>query len=255
LRIPISPIFKYQNYKVRNLFLFALLILLLLVVQFSAAKTVDEVIDKYIRARGGRNKLAAIKSIYMEGSKEMNGGEVQVKIIKEQDKLSRTEIESNVVVITTEEIWTFFPDVSPAPNRIPIENLKGIQPEMDIAGPLVDYVVKGHKTELLGKEVLEGNNCYKIKLTTHGGKIMMFWIDVSTNLLLQSSALSIDYGYSESLVTYSNYKEVDGIQFAHTFETISNKKMNDVRSREIVIHTIHVNPEILPAMYQPNIQS
>jgi len=240
---------------VRNLFLFALLIVLLLVVQFSAAKTVDEVIEKYIRARGGRDKLAAIKSICMEGIKATNGGNVNVKIIKEQDKLSRTEIENHVVVITADDAWTFFPVVSPEPKKIPTENLTGIQTEMDIAGPLLDYVAKGHKAELLGKEQLEGNTCYKIKLTTNAGKIMMFWIDTSTNLLLHSSALSIDQEQSESLVFYSNYKAVEGMQFAHTLETNSNKKLNDEHGRAIVFHTIQINPVIYPSMYQPNIQS
>ncbi len=239
----------------RNLFLFALLIVLLLVVQFSTAKTVDEVIDKYIRARGCRDKLTAVKSILMEGMKETNGGNVQVKIIKEQDKLSRTEIENNVVVVTAEEAWTFFPLMSPDPKPVPSENLRDIQTEMDIAGALVDYAEKGHRAELIGKEQLAENTCYKIKLTTRGGSIMMFWIDLSSDLLVQSTAVSIDQGASQSLICYSNYKEVDGIQFAHTFETTTNRKMNDGHGREIVFHNIQINPVILPAMYQPNIQT
>jgi len=240
---------------VRNLFLFALLIVLMLVVQFSTAKTVDEVIEQYIRARGGRDKLSAVKSIYMEGMKETNGGNVQVKMIKEQDKLSRTEIENNVVVITAEEAWTFFPLVSPEPKPVPSDNLRDIQTEMDIAGPLVDYAAKGHRAELLGKEQLAENTCYKIKLTTQGGNVMLFWIDLSSHLLVQSSVISMDQAYSKSLIYYSNYKAVDGMQFPHTFETNSNRKMNNAHGSEIVFHTIQINPVIQPAMYQPNIQS
>lgn len=239
----------------RNLFLFALLIVFLLAVQFSAGKSVDEVIEKYIRTRGGRDKLAAVKSICMKGIKEMDEGNVNVKIIKEQDKLSRTEIESSVVLITVEEAWTFFPLISPEPKIVPVENLSDIQTEMDIAGPLVDYAAKGHRAELLGKEQLAEKTCYKIKLTTRSGKVMFYWIDLSSHLLVQSSAISFDQGYSQSLICYSNYKEVDGILFAHTFETNNNRKMNNGHGGEIVFQTIQINPTIKPGMYHPNIQS
>lgn len=57
----------------KNLILFGLLIILLVVVQFASGQTVDEVIEKYEKARGGREKLNSIKSIYMEGSREMMG--------------------------------------------------------------------------------------------------------------------------------------------------------------------------------------
>ena len=221
--------------------------------QFSAAKTVDDVIEKYIRARGGRNKLDAVKSIYMEGMKETISGNVQVKITKEQEKLSRTEIDHNVVVITAEAAWTYFPQISPIPNRVPVENLQDIQTEMDIAGPLVDYAAKGHRAELLGKEQVEGNTCYKIKLTTQAGNVIFFWIDLSSYLLVQSSAISIDQEYAKSLISYSNYKEVEGIQFPHTFETNSNGKWINEYGREIVFHTIQINPVIGHTMYQPNI--
>ena len=184
----------------RNLLLFSLLIVLLIAAQFASTKTVDEIIEKYIRARGGRNKLASVKSIYMEGIKEMNGGAFVVKITKEQDKLSRTEIENNVVLITAEGAWTFFPTRTPEVEKIPTGNLAGIQTEMDIAGPLVDYIAKGHRAELLGKEQLEDNTCYKIKLTTGNGKEMMFWIDASTYLVNQSSAMPEDGGHAESFI-------------------------------------------------------
>lgn len=189
----------------------------------------------------------------MEGMKEMNGGNVQVKITKEQEKLSRTEIDHNVVVITAEAAWTYFPQVSPIPNRVPAENLQDIQTEMDIAGPLVDYAAKGHRAELLGKEQVEGNTCYKIKLTTQAGNVIFFWIDLSSYLLVQSSAISIDQEYAKSLISYSNYKEVEGIQFPHTFETNSNRKWINEYGREIVFHTILINPVIRHTMYQPNI--
>ncbi|MEP7111144.1 MAG: hypothetical protein ABI760_24320 [Ferruginibacter sp.] len=242
----------------RDLILFGLLIILLLTAQFASAKTIDEVIEKYIRARGGKNKLASVKSIYMEGIKVMMGKEVTVKIIKEQDKLSRTEIDNGVanglVLVTDKEAWTFFPLRSPVADRIPESESAGLQTELDIAGPLVDYVAKGHKAELLGKETVEGNTCYKIKLTTKEGRELMFWLDASSYLVIQSSATRISAGRGnagETYTLYKDYKEVDGIQFAHTCETKTTETNATEIGGEIFFHKILINPVIDPQLFLP----
>jgi len=239
----------------RNLILFGLLIILLLAAQFASAKTVDEVIEKYIKARGGKNKLAAVKSIYMAGTKEKMGKEMTVKFLKEQDKLSRTEIiaddESGIVVVTDTEAWTFFPLRSPSAEKIPNIDLAALQTELDIAGPLVDYEAKGNKAELLGKEKVEGTNCYKIKLTTNGGKEMMFWLDGGTYLVVQSSVSPSGGIKATTLTRYLDYKEVDGLQFAHTLETKMVGFESDNNHGAITFHTILINPVIDPTMYQP----
>lgn len=231
---------------------------MLLAAQFASAKTVDEVIEKYLRARGGRNKLASIKSIYMEGTMKSAGEERNVKIIKEKDKLSRTEIENgeanSFVLVTDKAAWMFFPPASPFVERVADKETAGWQLEMDIAGPLADYISKGHKTELLAKEVLEGNNCFKIKLTTKAGQELMFWVDASTYLLQQSSAIPIGGRRGidiETFTVYRNYQEVDGIQFAYTQDIRTNPLDAGIMDGEILLHNILINPAIDPKMYQP----
>ena len=244
----------------RNLILFGIFIILLLAAQFASGKTVDEVIEKYIRARGGKDKLASVKSIYMEGVKEMMGKEMTVKIIKQQDKLSRTEIETGVVnefvLITDKEAWTFFPSRYAVPDKTPDEDLAGLQTELDIEGPMVDYIAKGHKAELLGKDVVEGNKCYKIKLTTKAGKEMMFWIDANTYLVNQSSTTGAGReAVIETFTFYKDYKEVGGIQFAHTCETKTAGSNAAGIGGETFFYKILLNPTIDPKMFSPEYQS
>ena len=223
-----------KNIEMKTIILLGLLILFLVSVQFAGAQTVDEVIDKYVAARGGKEKLAALKSIYMEGSREMMGAEVTVKITKEQDKLSRTEFEmagkTGYVLVTDKEAWSLIPMRSPTPTKMPDEALAAMQTEMDVAGPLFNYAAKGHKAELIGKDTVDGNAAYKIKLTTKAGKEINYWIDASTYLLTQSSSKGGGMfgggrrngaGNSEPaevIILYKDYKDVGGIQFPHTIE-------------------------------------
>lgn len=214
----------------KSLILFSLFIMFLVSVQFASGQTVDQIIDKYMAARGGREKLISITSIYMEGSREMMGNEVAVKVTKEQGKLSRTEFEmggtNGFMLITQKEAWNFFPMRSPTPTKMPEQAVAGLQTELDIAGPLVDYVAKGHKAELIGKESMNDADCYKIKLTTSSGKEILYWIDASSYLLVQSSTKGsgrrAESTAPEEMITlYKDYSAVDGIMFAHSIEVKS----------------------------------
>lgn len=57
------------------------------------------------------------------------------------------------------------------------EIVKTLQPELDLAGPLVNYAAKGHKAELLGKETIDGKETYKVKLTLSNGNDITYYID------------------------------------------------------------------------------
>lgn len=72
----------------KNLVLFGIFVLFLVTVQFASGQTVDEIIEKHVRQRGGFDKLAAIKSIYMEGIISMWGNVEPIKIYKEKNSLN-----------------------------------------------------------------------------------------------------------------------------------------------------------------------
>jgi hypothetical protein len=221
----------------KSLIILGLFVMFLVSVQFASAQTVDEVIDKYMAARGGKEKLAAIRSIYMEGSREMMGNEVTVRVTKEQGKLSRTDFEMGSTngfnLVTEKGAWNYFPMRMDAPQKAEDSLLPAMQSETDIAGPLVDYVAKGHKAELEGKENVGDISCFKIKLTTRAGKTITYWIQADNYLLLQSTPTGGGMGGrrrantegggqgngSKAYIMYKDYKAVDGILFPHTIET------------------------------------
>jgi hypothetical protein len=139
----------------------------------------------------------------MEGARQMMGNEVTVKVTKEQGKLSRTEFEmgagNGFMLLTDKEGWSMFSMRSPTPTALPADAVAGMQAELDIAGPLVDYANKGHKAEWVGKDSANGLLCHKIKLTMANGKEIFYWIDPLTNLLQQSSQKGPAMGVQEEL--------------------------------------------------------
>src|ERR1043165_4765884 len=158
----------------KHIVLFVVFVLGLVFMQFAQAQTVDDVINKYIEARGGKEKLNSITSLYMEGSRQMMGNEVRVKIYIVQGKLYRTEFEfagkTGYTIVTPTAGWSYLPMRSENVDAIPEDRLKTMQGQMDIAGPLVDYATKGNKAVLLGKETLDKVDYYKVELTTTTGR-------------------------------------------------------------------------------------
>lgn len=155
------------------------------------AQTVDDVINKYIDALGGKDKVKGIKSIYQEGVTVMqNGNELTIKSWKVQDKLSRNEFQfgmgSAVTIITDQGGWRSNPRNGGAFEAIPEDRLKMQQLDMDIF-PLLDYAAKGHTVELQGKEAVNGVECYKLKLTPKAGLPVTYYIDPNTWYLVRET--------------------------------------------------------------------
>ncbi len=234
--------------------LVAIIVFLLVAVQFSQAQTIDDLVIKYEAALGGKEKLNAIKSIYIEAAKTAMDVEFPIQIVIEQNKLFRSEFDfsngTGFQVITPEEAWIYSPGKNLQPQQLNINEVAAMQIQLDIAGPLVDYVAKGHKAELLGKDMLDEKDCYKIKLTTKAGKSILYWLDAATGLMIQSRRKVLAANGVEQidvLTTYKNYKEVDGIQFAHTIETYNSALGGDI----INISKIEINKPVELKMYEP----
>lgn len=102
-----------------------------------------------------------------------------------------------------------------APEPISAEEVKENQSDLDVAGPLVDYVAKGHKTELMGKETVNGNECYKIKMTQASGKTMYFFVDATSYMILRTIEKRMVSGQATDVQTdFADYKDVEGVKRA-----------------------------------------
>ena len=249
----------------KNLIIFGLFVIALILVQFAQGQTVDEVINKYTDARGGKDKLLSIKSIYMEGTRQMMGNDLQVKLTKEQGKLSRTDFEvggtNNYLLITEKEGWNFFAMRMQTPEPMPADRVKQLQTELDIAGPLVDYAAKGYKAELMGKEDVEGTDCYKIKMMIDSSNSISYFIDSKSYLLIRSAQKGGAFGGRrggaggdvEMFTDYSDYKAVDGILFAHTLSLKSSVVTAGGQGGggSSTFDKIELNKPVDPKLYKP----
>jgi hypothetical protein len=246
-------IFFLKDLFIVILFLF---VVVFLFIRIANTDSVEDIINKYIAARGGINRLNFVKSVRMTGTKMMTGNEVMVKIIKVEGKLFRTEMEigghSGYQLITENKGWNYSPFSSYSPEEIPKEKLQFFKNELDIFGPLVNYRAKGFKAKLLGKDLLYDRDCFKIQLTSAQGKESFYFIDCKTHLLLQSrEKLEMEgkiYGNSpEAITNFRNYKNFGGVLFPQIIETESVEGRVD----SMIFYEIETNIAVDEKLYSP----
>jgi predicted RNA-binding protein with PIN domain len=203
----------------KNLIVFGVFIILLILVQFAQAQTVDEVIEKHITAMGGKEKLATLNNFRMEGNLNYQGTDVSITITKLHSVGARTDIavmgSQNYRLVTPAAGVVFMPVMGQAaPADMPAEELKFDQVFLDLHGIFVDYKEKGIQVTLAGKETVDGIECYKLKASFKNGNTTIFYIDAKTYRLYKAAESGEE---SEIFTIYTNYKQTaDGYWFAYS---------------------------------------
>jgi outer membrane lipoprotein-sorting protein len=204
-------------------FAFTALSALLFVVSLSA-QTVDEIIAKSFAASGGVAKLKAIQSRRLTGDVEVGGTQVGfIQIQKRPMKLRRDISIQGLTLVYAydgQTGWQIVPFTGKKdPEVMPTDDLKIIQEEADLDGPLMDYKQKGNTVELVGKEKVEGTDAYHLKITLKNGDVRNLYLDADTFLAIKAaSKITMRGSEVEFETAIGDYKEVDGIKFPFSIE-------------------------------------
>lgn len=226
-------------------------IIYLLAVQ-AYSQDVDEIVNKYINAIGGMDKLKALKSIRMKGKALMQDVEAPLTLIIKRPKFIRMEItiqgKTMVQAYDGEIAWRIVPFMGKAePEKMPQREAEYIEERADIEGPLVNYKEKGNKVELVGKEEVQGTDAYKLKVTMKNDKVKYIYLDAEEYLILKQTTKEKHQDTEIEIDSYlSNYKLVGGVLFPHFIEI----KVKDSTVEQITIESIEINPEVDEAIFK-----
>ncbi|MEO6539498.1 MAG: hypothetical protein ABIN74_00855, partial [Ferruginibacter sp.] len=127
-----------------------LALLLLSGVNALKAQTVDEVVDKFIAAAGGKEKLMALNSVKMDGTLTTQGYDIGITITVLNGKGARTDISvpgmpEGYRIMTATKGWNFLPfQGMTEPKEADEDQVKAQQSQLDLQTPLLNYAAKGH---------------------------------------------------------------------------------------------------------------
>jgi len=206
--------------------LFTLAVVLLCVVSAQAAElTVADVLAKNAEAKGGLDKIKALKSAKFTGKLQMGGMELPFTMTSARPEKLRVEFTvqgmTGVQAYDGTMGWAVMPFMGKKdPEPMTDDMLKQIKEQADFDGPLVDAEKKGNKIELLGKEKIEGTDAYKLKVTKKDGTEQNFFLDAESFLEIKVEAKQMVQGQEiEGETVLGNYQEVGGLLFPMSIES------------------------------------
>ncbi len=125
------------------------------------ALTTDEIVARYIEARGGAQKLQALKSMRLTGKLEFGRRDSTVvanygEVVKRPGMIRvETTMQglTSVAAFDGRDGWAMNPFQGRRdPQRVSADEAKVRAQEADIEGPLVNWKEKGHRVEYLGTD-------------------------------------------------------------------------------------------------------
>jgi hypothetical protein len=257
-----------------------------------------QIVDKNVQARGGLQAWRAVQTISFSGTLGAGGNqraslvnpnpgqgpnqqvgsqrpkeEVTLPFVMElkRPRKMRFELQFNgqtaIQVYDGVQGWKLRPFL----NRMDVdpytpEEMKTASRQADIDGPLVDYVAKGTRVELVGTEKVEGRDTYKLKLVMKNGQSIHVWIDAETFLetKIEGQPRELDGKEHPVEVYFRDYHPVGGLQIPFVLETKvlplakPSPGYRDVRvpPERIIIQKVAVNPKILDSHFsKPEVSS
>ena len=213
-----------------------LVLALITIVTVAKAQTADDVIDKYFKAIGGKEKMAAIKSVKMTGKGKQQGMEFPIVALQKAPNMSRQTINFQGKDITVscfdgKESWSVN-FMTMKPEKGEAEDSENAAKEMDFPDPFLNYKDKGYSIALEGEETIEGVVCSKIKLTKKPIKVdgkeeensSFYFFDKDNGALIMNRNQG-KKGPAKGMVIesfMSDYQEVNGVFFPFSVSQKSN---------------------------------
>jgi outer membrane lipoprotein-sorting protein len=225
------------------------LVLLLVLPVAAAAQTVDEIVNKVIEARGGLQRIKAVKSERVSGSVTLapdTDGAFVVELKRALKMRMEISVEGQKIIRVYDgqaNGWVYNPfggnkTVQPMEDA----DVKGIADEADFDGPLVDYKAKGTSIEFVGKEEFYDKPVYRLKLTSKAGEVRFYIFDASTYLLAKWEGTRTSGGEELPWQTlFSDYHDVNGLKYA--FHTEAGSPGTNIK-QVVSIDKIEIDPQI-----------
>ena len=172
----------------------------------------ESVIDKYLEAIGGKERISSVESLKLVYEGTAMGTTVRTEEKRTKGKYAQTTfMNDNAMMGVVSKGDEFY--MKQGPNKVPLPPAMqtdlayatGILPELGIVG--------SEKAQLSGIENIDGKDAYKVEVN---GEMVQssFFYDVESGLKVREVTVINSNGQQQKQeVNYKDYQEFDGIQF------------------------------------------
>ena len=214
-----------------------LAVLVAAVFTLAQAQTVDEILDKHFKAVG-QKKLMDAESISMKAKISQMGMEMpmEMKMMKSGEFLVTVEMQGQKMIqaFDGERGWMIAPWMSPDPMELTGEQLEQAKGQANLEGELYNYEKKGSTAEFKGKVNLDGQDLYRIQLTTSDGNEKDYFIDTNSYYITKVKSTVSAQGQTVDIEqNMGDYKTIDGVAMAMKIESKSPMGNTSIATEEV----------------------
>lgn len=221
---------------------------------FLPAQTAEDLVAKNLRARGGIEKIKAIKTLRLSGRVQRGGFTAQVLLISKAPNLLRQEFTvqgmSQIEAVNGPAGWKISPfEGRKDPEKLGEDELRPLMEDADFYGPLVDYNTKDNKVEYLGHDTVDGDDVYRLKVTLANGDFIYYYLDPDTYLEIRTErVVHVRGAVQETLANLGSYKLVNGVYFPFSLELGSKQSPGDLT--KILVEKYEANIPVEDYLFQ-----
>ncbi|HSN86323.1 MAG TPA: hypothetical protein VL025_06165, partial [Thermoanaerobaculia bacterium] len=217
------------------------------------AGSVDEIVAKYVAARGGAERWRAVQSMDLAGTYRSFSEDRPFTLRRKRPGRYRFETETMRSPVTLAHngvtAWWIFPPYgineaakAPDPDALLIARDAEIEPV------LLDFKAKGHKVELAGKGDVNGQETVVLKVTLASGGVEAWHLDPRTGLEVAVDSKTVDHsqlpGEMQQRAYFSDFRTVNGLVIPHRIE-----KEYGARATLMVIEKIRIDAPLDDALF------
>ena len=220
----------------------------------AVAQTAEELVAKNLQAKGGVEKIKAIKSMRMTGNFDASGFKATVATLNKRPDMVKESFSvqgmTQVQAYDGSSGWQISPfSGRKDPELLGEDDVRGLTEDADFDGPLVDAQAKGNKIEYLGHDQVDGDDAYKLKVTLKNGDIFYYYLDPDTYIEIQIEKQQFIRGsVRESVTVLGSYKPVNGVMYPFFIE--SGPKNNPDARGKITVTRMEANVPIEDADFK-----
>ncbi len=218
-----------------------------------AALTADEIVKKSIAARGGLDTWLHIESLAWVGHIESDRlGDQKVKFSLEEKRPAKTRFDiigaqPSVRIFNGTKGWKVHSRNDGLPD---VEAYSAFEERFareapGLGGPLITFRSQNRPIALLGRDQVEGRDCYVLGVTLPSGGRQTVWVDAESFLELRFDRPTYTRDGKAGMVSvyFRNYRIQGGLQVPTVLE-IGGGGGGDKKPDRLVIERLAVNPDI-----------
>jgi len=211
----------------------------------ASSQTAEELVNKNIEAKGGMEKIKAIKTLRMTGKLIVQGltatqgqDNMRPNLVRETTTLQGMTAVQAYDGSTGWQIQPF--GGRKDPELMGEDDMRDLLLDSDFDGPLVDYKAKGNTVEYLGHDTVDGDDALRLKVTLKNGDIVYYYLDPDTYLEIRKETQEFIRGsVRENAANLGSYKPVAGVMFP--FSIASGPKNDPTSWQTVTVDKLEAN--------------